>query len=155
MFSPLNPCQRMRLNCCASTRSSLEKSIPAVFWPQYSAECCGFVIAPRAVFAGQVTGNCVLPTQIAAAFVYGSVARKTETAKSDIDLMVIGKASIDEVISHVAEVEKSTGRPINPTVYSVSEFKAKMADGNHFLKAVLKDPKVFLLGDEDELGKMG
>jgi hypothetical protein len=69
--------------------------------------------------------------------------------------MVVGKASIDDVISHLASVEKNTGRPINPTVYSVSEFKAKIADGNHFLRAVLKDPKVFLLGDEDELGKVG
>jgi uncharacterized protein len=96
-----------------------------------------------------------LSTQVAVAFVYGSVARQAETAQSDIDLMVVGKASIDDVISHLASVEKNTGRPINPTVYSVSEFKAKIADGNHFLRAVLKDPKVFLLGDEDELGKVG
>ena len=96
-----------------------------------------------------------LSTQVAVAFVYGSVARQAETAQSDIDLMVVGKASIDDVISHLGSVEKNTGRPINPTVYSVSEFKAKIADGNHFLRAVLKDPKVFLLGDEDELGKVG
>jgi predicted nucleotidyltransferase len=96
-----------------------------------------------------------LSTQVAVAFVYGSVARQAETAQSDIDLMVVGKASIDDVISHLASVEKNTGRPINPTVYSASEFKAKIADGNHFLRAVLKDPKVFLLGDEDELGKVG
>ena len=96
-----------------------------------------------------------LSTQVAVAFVYGSVARQAETAQSDIDLMVVGKAPIDDVISHLASVEKNTGRPINPTVYSVSEFKAKIADGNHFLRAVLKDPKVFLLGDEDELGKVG
>jgi len=96
-----------------------------------------------------------LSTQVAVAFVYGSVARQAETAQSDIDLMVVGKASIDDVISRLASVEKNTGRPINPTVYSVSEFKAKIADGNHFLRAVLQDPKVFLLGDEDELGKVG
>jgi hypothetical protein len=45
-------------------------------------------------------------------------------------------------------VEKSIGRPINPTVYSVAEFKSKLASGNHFLTAVLKGQKVFLLGDE-------
>ena len=97
----------------------------------------------------------LLSTQVAVAFVYGSVARQAETAQSDIDLMVVGKASIDDVISNLASVEKNTGRPINPTVYSVSEFKAKIADGNHFLRAVVKDPKVFLLGDEDKLGKVG
>jgi hypothetical protein len=47
------------------------------------------------------------------------------------------------------------GRPINPTVYSVAEFKSKRAAGNHFLTAVLQGQKVFLLGDEDELRKVG
>lgn len=96
-----------------------------------------------------------IANRIAVAFVYGSVARQAETAKSDIDVMVVGKATVDDIISHLAKVEKNIGRPINPTVYSVSEFKAKIADGNHFLRAVLKGQKVFLLGDEDELGKMG
>jgi uncharacterized protein len=96
-----------------------------------------------------------LSKRIALAFVYGSVARQAETAKSDIDLMVVGTATVDDVLSHLASVEKNLGRPINPTVYSASEFKAKIADGNHFLKAVLKGQKVFLLGDEDELGKVG
>ena len=93
--------------------------------------------------------------RIAVAFVYGSVARQAETAKSDIDLMVVGRATIDDVLSHLASAEKGLGRSINPTVYSVSEFKSKLADGNHFLHAVLKGQKVFLVGDDDELGKVG
>jgi hypothetical protein len=52
-------------------------------------------------------------------------------------------------------VEKNIGRPINPTVYSVEEFKSKLASGNHFLTAVLKSQKEFLLGDEDDLRKVG
>jgi len=89
------------------------------------------------------------------AFVYGSVARKEETAQSDVDLLVVGKATLDEVLSRLSNVEKSIGRPINPTVYSVAEFKSRLASGNHFLAAVLKGQKVFLLGDEDELRKVG
>lgn len=96
-----------------------------------------------------------LSKRIAVAFVYGSVARREETAKSDIDLMVVGKASIDDVLSHISSVEKNVRRPINPTVYSISEFKSKIADGNHFLKAVLNSKKVFLLGDNNELEKVG
>jgi predicted nucleotidyltransferase len=96
-----------------------------------------------------------LSKQIAVAFVYGSVARQAEMANSDIDLMVVGKASVDDILSHLSSVEKSLGRPINPTVYSASEFKRKLVDGNHFLNAVLKGPKVFLVGDDDELGKVG
>ena len=89
------------------------------------------------------------------AFVYGSVAREEETAQSDVDLLVVGKATLDEVLSRLSTVEKSIGRPVNPTVYSVEEFRSKLAKGNHFLTAVLKGQKVFLLGDEDELRKVG
>ena len=96
-----------------------------------------------------------LSKEIVAAFVYGSVARKQETAQSDVDLMVVGKVTLDEVLSRLSTVEKGIGRSINPTVYSVAEFKSKFASGNHFLTSVLKGQKVFLLGDEDELRKMG
>ena len=96
-----------------------------------------------------------LANRVSVAFVYGSVAREEETAKSDVDLMVVGKATLDEVLSRLSTVEKSIGHPINPTVYSVAEFKSKLASPNHFLTAVLKGQKVFLLGDEDELRRMG
>ena len=96
-----------------------------------------------------------LSKQIVVAFVYGSVARDQETAQSDVDLLVVGKATLDKTLSQLSTVEKKIGRPINPTVYSVSEFKSKLASGNHFLNAVLKEQKVFLLGDEDELRKVG
>ncbi len=96
-----------------------------------------------------------LSKRIVVAFVYGSVAREEETVQSDVDLMVVGKATLDEVLSQLSTVDKTVGRPINPTVYSVPEFKSKLASGNHFLTAVLKGRKVFLLGDEDELRKMG
>ena len=96
-----------------------------------------------------------LSKRIDVAFVYGSVAREQETAQSDVDLMVVGKATLDEILSRLYTVEKSIGRPINPTVYSVEEFKSKLASGNHFLTAVLRGQKIFLLGDEDELRKVG
>jgi predicted nucleotidyltransferase len=96
-----------------------------------------------------------LSKQIVVAFVYGSVAREEETAQSDVDLMVVGQATLDEVLSRLSSIEKNIGRPINPTVYSVMELKSKLASGNHFLTAVLKGQKVFLVGDEDELRKVG
>ena len=96
-----------------------------------------------------------LAKRVLVAFVYGSVAREEEKAQSDVDLLVVGKATLDEVLSRLSNVEKRIGRPINPTVYSVAEFKSRLASGNHFLAAVLKGQKVFLLGDEDELRKVG
>jgi predicted nucleotidyltransferase len=97
----------------------------------------------------------VLSKRIVVAFVYGSVAREEDTAQSDIDLMVVGDATLDQVLSRIGAVDKSIGRSINPTVYSVAEFKVKLASGNHFVNSVLKGKKVFLLGGEDELGKVG
>jgi predicted nucleotidyltransferase len=96
-----------------------------------------------------------LSKRIVLAFVYGSVAREEETTQSDVDLMVVGKATLDEVLSRLLPVEKTIGRPINPTVYSVAEFKSKIARRNHFLNAVVKGQKKFLVGDDDELGKVG
>src|SRR5260370_3086709 len=96
-----------------------------------------------------------LAKRILVAFVYGSVAREEETAQSDVDLMLVRKATLGEILSRISTVEKNIGRPINPTVYSVEELKSKLASGNHFLNAVLKGQKEFLLGDEDELRKVG
>ncbi len=89
------------------------------------------------------------------AFVYGSVAKNEATATSDVDLMVIGDASLERVLQSVSETEKSLGQPINPTVYSRDEFNSKVRAGNHFLKSVLNGPKLFLIGNDDELRKVG
>jgi predicted nucleotidyltransferase len=96
-----------------------------------------------------------LANRIAVAFVYGSIARQEEKADSDVDLMIVGKVTLDEVLAHLGNLEASLGRTVNPTVYSSREYKAKISSGNHFLNAVMQGEKVFLLGDEDELRKMG
>jgi predicted nucleotidyltransferase len=95
-----------------------------------------------------------LSARITVAFVYGSVARQQETAQSDIDLMIVGQVQLEEVFACFAEVESVLGRPVNPTVYSTKEFKRKLFLGNHFLNAVLKGKKVFIIGTENELRKV-
>lgn len=96
-----------------------------------------------------------LSKQIAVAFVYGSMARQEEKAESDIDLMMVGEVSLDDVLAHLSGVESILARPVNPTVYTADEFRLKITSGNYFLNAVLQGKIVFLFGDEDELGKMG
>jgi predicted nucleotidyltransferase len=96
-----------------------------------------------------------LAKRITVAFVYGSIARHEEKADSDVDVMIVGKVTLDEVLAQVGSIEVSLGRAVNPTVYSIAEFKAKFASGNHFLNAVIRGKKVFLFGDEDELREMG
>src|ERR1700679_1018699 len=97
----------------------------------------------------------LLAPQITFAFVYGSIARGDEDAGSDVDLMIVGNVTLDDVLTPLAPVENAIARPINPTVYSLKEFKARVKDGNHFLTSVLRGEKMLLIGDEDELGKMG
>lgn len=96
-----------------------------------------------------------LASQITFALVYGSIARGDEDAESDVDLMVVGNVTLDDVLAQLTSVENAIGRPINPTVYSLKEFKAKIKDGNHFLTSVLHGKKMLLIGDEDELRKVG
>jgi len=95
-----------------------------------------------------------LSSRVSVAFVYGSIARQEERAESDIDLMIIGDVELDGVLSRLPEAEAALGRAVNPTVYSIHEFKRKLEDGNHFLNAVLDGKKVFLIGNEDELREM-
>lgn len=96
-----------------------------------------------------------LSKRIVVAFVYGSMARQEETAQSDIDVMVVGEVKLEDVLSCLSGVETALGRPVNATVYSIAEFRSKLASGNHFVNSVLKGNKVFLVGEEDELRKVG
>jgi predicted nucleotidyltransferase len=96
-----------------------------------------------------------LAQKISAAFVYGSMARGDENAGSDVDLMIVGDVTLDDVLAHVTAVEGQLGRPINPTVYSRKEFRTKLKERNHFLNSVMRGKTIFLIGDEDEFRKMG
>jgi predicted nucleotidyltransferase len=95
-----------------------------------------------------------LAKKIKFAFVYGSFARGEENAKSDIDLMVVGSVTLDDLLERLAPVERALRRPVNPTVYSQKELKAKLQTGNHFLKAIQKGKNSFLIGDEREFKQL-
>ncbi|HTT23395.1 MAG TPA: nucleotidyltransferase domain-containing protein [Candidatus Sulfotelmatobacter sp.] len=95
-----------------------------------------------------------LGMEIRIAFVYGSVARQQERANSDVDLMVLGNAPFGEVVSALGPAQRALGREINPTVFAVDEFRSKLACGNHFLRSVMKEKKLFVLGTENELTKL-
>jgi predicted nucleotidyltransferase len=96
-----------------------------------------------------------LAKRISLAFVYGSMARQDEKAGSDVDLMIVGNVTLDEVLGQLAPVERAIGRSINPTLYYLTEFKAKLKSGNHFLRSVLRGETVPLIGDLNEFGKVG
>lgn len=107
------------------------------------------------VFALLKTALAPLSARIDFAFVYGSVARGEEKATSDIDLMVVGVVSLDEILDAVSPLEKSLRRPVNPTIYSLQDLKERIQSGNHFLRSLEHSKKVFLIGDENELREAG
>jgi predicted nucleotidyltransferase len=90
------------------------------------------------------------------AFIYGSIAKQEDTAASDIDLMVISDTlSYAELFKLLEETEIQLGRKINPTFYSRAEWIKKSKGGNHFVTSLSKQPKIFLIGTEDELAAIG
>lgn len=91
--------------------------------------------------------------RIRAAFVYGSVARGDERAGSDLDLMVIGDLKFAALVKVLAPARDALRREINPNLYPPAEFRARVAAGEPFLKRVLVDKKIFLVGGEDDLGE--
>ena len=95
-----------------------------------------------------------LKRKIKIAFIYGSFARGEETAGSDIDLFIIGRISLDEVVSTLAKVENALGREINAKLLSEKEFKEKYSKKNHFVRSVLDSKQEFIIGTQDELRRL-
>jgi predicted nucleotidyltransferase len=92
--------------------------------------------------------------KIASAFVYGSLASGEERPGSDLDVMIIGEARFADVVEMLAPTQALLRREVNPNLYSALEFRKKLAAGEPFLRRVLAGRKIFIIGGEDELGKL-
>ena len=96
-----------------------------------------------------------LAEQVSVAFVYGSMAAGTAAPHSDVDVMVIGDASFSDVTRSLHPEQSALGREINPTVMSAAEFNSRRRARDGFVRSVSSGPKIWLLGGEDELAKLG
>jgi predicted nucleotidyltransferase len=85
------------------------------------------------------------------AFVYGSFAGRKEKGSSDIDLMIIGNPDTSLLNEKIAELEKRLRREINPTIYSMEEYRAKKKGKSGFILELLKKPKIMLIGNDNDL----
>jgi len=89
---------------------------------------------------------------IHAAFVYGSVAKGSDTARSDIDLMVISdRLSYPDIFDAVQSAEAVLARTINPNVMTVGEWRAESAKKDSFAARIAAQARLFVLGSADEL----
>jgi predicted nucleotidyltransferase len=94
-----------------------------------------------------------LTDRIRAAFVYGSVAKKVDTAASDIDLMVLSDSlTYGDVFAVLEAGAARLGRRVNPTVYSRQEWAKRIKQGNSFVTRIRAQPKIWLVGNEHALG---
>jgi predicted nucleotidyltransferase len=92
---------------------------------------------------------------ICTAFVFGSVASGEEEAHSDVDLMVIGEAGLRELSRRLAGVAETLGREVNPHAFNPAEFHKRREAGDHFITSVMTSPKIFVVGSEDDLTRLG
>jgi len=93
-----------------------------------------------------------LAPRIQAAFVYGSVAKRQDTATSDIDLMIIAdKLSYADILAALEPVTSLIGRPINPTILTKKELVQRARDRSSFVTRMLAQPKIWLIGAEGDI----
>jgi predicted nucleotidyltransferase len=88
------------------------------------------------------------------AAIYGSLAEGKDTARSDVDVIIIGGVKLLEITAALDKAERSLGREINPTVYPPQEFARKAQANNHFIRTVMRSPLSCLIGTQDDLGKL-
>lgn len=91
---------------------------------------------------------------IALAFVFGSVARGEQQSGSDVDMMLVGSLGFADAVQVLHPVQAILQREINPVVYSIEEFRRRAASDDSFIREVLVKPKLFVVGNENELRKL-
>lgn len=91
-----------------------------------------------------------------AAWIYGSVAKQTDTAQSDIDVMLAGEnLLLSRILDLLVPLESQLGRKINPTLYTPAEFESRRAEPDSFVSRVFAQPVVQLIGESGEPARAG
>lgn len=117
------------------------------------AELCG-IVQKTVGLAGPLSDALApLAARIRAAFVYGSIARREDTASSDIDLMLVSDdLAYSDLYAQLEAVGSRLGRTVNPTIYTPQELAGRVERKDAFVTRVLAQPKLWLIGGEDALG---
>jgi predicted nucleotidyltransferase len=88
-----------------------------------------------------------LAARITLALIYGSIAKGTATAASDVDLLVVSdQLMLEDLYVHLADAESVVHRKVNPTLYTIREFQLRLRKGNAFLTKLLDGPLIPLIG---------
>jgi len=93
-------------------------------------------------------------SRVELAFVFGSFATGSATASSDVDLMVLGDDSARRIRTALARAERELRRTVNEHVMARDEWKARLRKDDPFLSNVRMEPKLWVIGEEDELARL-
>jgi predicted nucleotidyltransferase len=92
-----------------------------------------------------------LAKHIEAAFVYGSIAKGSDKAGSDIDLMIIADdLAYGDIYKALKTAEDQLHRPVNPNLMTMREWRRKSADETAFAGKIARQPRLFIIGEADE-----
>jgi predicted nucleotidyltransferase len=134
------------------TRQGNQKHYQANAAAPVFAELRGLVMKTSGL--ADVLRSSLLPLtpQIAMAFVYGSVAKQSDTTQSDIDLMVVSEnLGYADLFGALETASVSLGRKVNPTLYTPADMAKRIAQDNAFVTRVLQQPKIWLIGNEEQI----
>ena len=92
---------------------------------------------------------------IACAFVYGSVAAGDDDADSDVDLMIVGNVAYEALGEADRSMQEASKRPVRFVVFTPDEVRERVVSGQSFIREVFAAPKLFLIGGEDDLARLG
>jgi len=92
--------------------------------------------------------------RIDVAFVFGSMASGKQHAKSDLDICVLGEVELLDVVKAIGSLQESLQREINPVVMSAKQFASDLANQERFAERLVAEPKIFVIGDENEFRKL-
>lgn len=111
-------------------------------------------IISKTLGIGEILREALQPlwAHVALAFVFGSVAKASDHAGSDIDVLIIAQdLTFGEALTALDRASERLGRKVNPTVFSPEEFVRRVQEGRAFVMRVLDQPKIFVKGNPDEL----
>ena len=92
---------------------------------------------------------------IQVAFIFGSMAKGGGDARSDVDVLIVGEVSFADISAALLGAQERLDREITPTVYSPQEFAQRLKGKHHFLRRVLRGPKIMLIVTSHDLERMG
>jgi len=95
-----------------------------------------------------------LAGDIEVSLIFGSMASGRQTQFSDVDVLVLGDVTLTDIVKRLSPVGTTLGREINPVVMPVDKFFTMAGKKNRFAMRVLDEPKIFVIGGENEFAKL-